>query len=162
MKTGLTVAVLVVLFAGCGDTVETTTTPAVTTEAATTTATSATTTPAAATTAAPATTAVPATTIAPTTTTTTTIDPNAPVFVELSFAAGEVVGPDRVEVDKGDIVSLVVTSDVAEEVHIHGYDVFADVEPGGTVTLEFEASIQGIFEVELENSRTELLELVVS
>ena len=72
------------------------------------------------------------------------------------------IGPERLEVDKGAMVTLVVTSDVAEEVHVHGYDIFADVAAGDTAALTFEASIQGIFEVELEGSATPVLELVVS
>ena len=109
------------------------------------------------------TTIAPPTTVAETTVveTATTIDTEAPVVVEVAYAGGAVDGPARIELEKGANLRLVVTSDVAEEVHVHGYDVFADVAAGGTVTLDLVASIQGIFEVELEESRTELLQLVV-
>ena len=39
-------------------------------------------------------------------------------------------GIERRSVDKGDKVTLVVTADLAEEVHLHGYDLSADVAPG--------------------------------
>ena len=152
----------VVFVAACGDSV-TTTSAAVDTAATRATE-------AAATTQAPPTEAPPpdastTTTLPPVTTstsaTTTTIDPNAPVVVELAVASEAVDGPGRVEVERGRNVQLQVSSDTADEVHVHGYDIYADVDAGGMVTIGFEASIQGIFEVELEDSGVLLLELVV-
>lgn len=54
------------------------------------------------------------------------------------------------------------TADVAEEVHVHGYDLFLDLEPGATGSLSFVADIPGIFEVEFERSVTFAFELAVS
>ena len=51
--------------------------------------------------------------------------------------------------------------DAADEVHVHGYDFSSDVEAGDTVTIEFTADIAGVFEVELEDARLPILELVV-
>ena len=45
---------------------------------------------------------------------------------------------------------LVVKSDVADEVHLHGYDISRDVPAGGTVRISFTATLPGRFEVELE------------
>jgi heme/copper-type cytochrome/quinol oxidase subunit 2 len=59
-------------------------------------------------------------------------------------------------VKKGQRVAIVVTSDVADEIHLHTYDVKKDVPAGGTATLAFTATIQGRFECELEN-RSKLL-----
>jgi hypothetical protein len=59
-------------------------------------------------------------------------------------------GVVRESTDKGDRVVVLVTSDVADEVHVHGYDVTADVAPGEDATLELVADIEGIFEIELE------------
>lgn len=156
MKLVLAVALLLAVVA-CGD-AATTSPPTVATTAPATTA------PAATDSASTTESTTTVTTLPPSTTstTTTTLDPNAPIVVTVAFAAGSVEGPGRVEVDKGDTVELTVTSDVAEEIHVHGYDIFGDVAAGGTVVLSFEASIQGIFEVELEGSHIELLELVVS
>lgn len=71
--------------------------------------------------------------------------------IEVSIANGQVTpSPDRrVEVSQGDQVRIVVTSDRADEIHVHGYDVEAAVEPGSPATLEFEADQPGSFEVEM-------------
>ena len=63
--------------------------------------------------------------------------------------------------DQGDTVRFRVRSDTAEEVHIHGYDIKKDLEPGKTATVSFRASITGIFEIELEGSATQIAELKV-
>jgi hypothetical protein len=153
---------LLTLVAACGDTATTTAPPST---AATTTldTTAATTTPV---TTAPATTTpvttAPATTAATTTAPITTIDPDAPIVVDIDFSAGQASGPGRLEVNKGDKIEIVLTSDVTDELHVHGYDLFADVTAGESVSIAFEATIQGIFEVELERARAPLLELVVN
>ncbi len=67
----------------------------------------------------------------------------------------------RQSVDKGDEVVLVVTSDVADEIHLHGYDKSRDIAAGGTVRLPFKATIPGRFEVELENSGVQIADISV-
>jgi hypothetical protein len=81
----------------------------------------------------------------------------------ISYAGGRVTSSagNRLSVPLGRTVRLVVTSDKAEEVHVHGYDRRADVSPGQTVTLTFTADIPGIFEVELERSHKLVLRLEV-
>lgn len=75
----------------------------------------------------------------------------APGTVTITYAGGKVTGAqDRTRVKLGDNVTLRITSDVADEVHVHGYDKYADVAAGGTATLTFKASIPGVYEVELE------------
>jgi len=70
--------------------------------------------------------------------------------VELRFAGGSVVGGvGRRAVPLGGTVGLVVSSDVADEVHLHGYDKKVDVPAGGSATLSFVANVSGVFEVEL-------------
>lgn len=68
----------------------------------------------------------------------------------------------RETVAKGDRVALVVTSDVADEVHVHGYDVSRDIAAGGTVRIRFKATLPGRFEVELEERGVPIAELTVS
>ena len=63
---------------------------------------------------------------------------------------------------KGDEIRFVVDSDTADEVHVHGYEVMEDVTTGGGVTFNFAAGIEGIFEVELEGSATQIAELTVN
>ena len=67
----------------------------------------------------------------------------------------------RETVDKGDRVVLVVSSDVADEVHLHGYDISRDVPAGGTVRIQFTANVPGRFEVELEERGIQVADLTV-
>jgi hypothetical protein len=83
--------------------------------------------------------------------------------IEIAVAGGVVTPPaGRVPVPLGNTVRLVVTSDVADEIHVHGYDISTDVEEGGTAEVEFVADVPGIFEVELEDAVLPLVELEVS
>ena len=82
--------------------------------------------------------------------------------MEVGYVNGALQRPDsRVSVPLGKTVRLVVTSDVADEVHVHGYDKSAAVAAGETGVVEFPATIPGVFEVELEQRGTKLLELAV-
>jgi hypothetical protein len=63
--------------------------------------------------------------------------------------------------DQGDTVRFRVRHGEAEEVHIHGYDIKKDLAANETANVSFEASIPGIFEVELEHSGTPLGRLKV-
>jgi len=51
-------------------------------------------------------------------------------------------------VNLGDTVLIKVTSGVADEVHLHGYDISSGVDAGHDAEILFEASVPGIFEVE--------------
>ena len=63
--------------------------------------------------------------------------------------------------DQGDTVRFRVRHDEAEEVHVHGYDIKKDLAANETANVSFEASIPGIFEIELEHSGTPLGRLKV-
>ena len=83
--------------------------------------------------------------------------------IEVTVRNGAVrVTPSAPEVSQGSRVEIVVTSDVADEVHVHGYDLMRDVEAGGTAVIDFVADAPGVFEVELENEGTLLFELTVT
>jgi hypothetical protein len=71
-------------------------------------------------------------------------------------------GPRELEYDAGEAVRFSVRSDVADEVHVHGYDLSKEVPAGGTVTFSFTADIEGIFEVELEERGEQIAELRVN
>lgn len=82
--------------------------------------------------------------------------------IEVQVAGGKLAGDTgRVPVTTGEHVTLVVTSDVADEVHLHGYDLEARLSPGQPAELAFDATIPGVFEVELHESGTVLLSLQV-
>lgn len=64
--------------------------------------------------------------------------------------------------NKGDMIDFVVDSDTAAEVHFHGYDVMQDVEAGGKTEFSVPADIDGIFEVELEETAAQIAEITVN
>jgi heme/copper-type cytochrome/quinol oxidase subunit 2 len=133
------VPVVVVLVTACGgDTQAPTTTDATTTTTSTTTATTA---PEAETT-----TTTPA---ADTTTTTEAIDPYT---FDIVIEGSTVTGGGRISVPLGETVTLRFTSDRADEIHIHGYDLTVDLEPGMTTEISFLADIPGIVEIETHSN----------
>ena len=94
--------------------------------------------------------------------TTTEETPTGPTLVRIRVVnAAPKGGIVRDKVAQGDRVVIVVTSDVADEVHLHGYDVSRPVAAGGTARLPFRATIPGRFEVELEERAVPIGELTV-
>ena len=83
--------------------------------------------------------------------------------IAVTVSGGQVTGDTgRVPVAAGERVTLVVTSDVADELHLHGYDLRTALTPGTPAELSFEATVPGVFEVELHDAGTVLLTLQVS
>lgn len=114
---------------------------------------------------------VPATTPASTagdaTPTTTVVTPPppppAPAFETIRVRDGKPVGGVRtISVKQGDRVRIQVTStDTADEIHLHGYDTYADVAPGKRARFSFDATAEGIFEIELHGTGTQIGKLAV-
>ena len=78
----------------------------------------------------------------------------------IGIRGGEPVdGVAELDYTKGDQARFRVRSDVADEVHVHGYDIIKDVDAGGAVKFDFSADIDGLFEVELEGSHLQIAEL---
>ena len=104
------------------------------------------------------------TTVATTTVQTTTTTPaDEPQRVSVQFENGEVVGGIvRADIELDSEVVLVVRADVEDEVHLHGYDLSADVAPDQPARITFRADQVGEFEVELEDRGIPLAELTVS
>ncbi len=76
---------------------------------------------------------------------------------------GEPVGGiKQLTYNKGEQVRFKVDSDVSDEVHMHGYDIMKDVKAGGSVSFDFPATIEGVFEAELEGRKEQILELTVN
>ena len=97
-----------------------------------------------------------------TTDTTTTTEAEKPTEVKVVVVNGSPQGGIvRQTVNKDDQVVLVVTSDVADEIHLHGYDKARDVAAGGTIRLPFKATIPGRFEAELESRGVQIAEITV-
>ncbi len=64
--------------------------------------------------------------------------------------------------NEGEQILFTVDSDVSDEVHMHGYDIMKDVKAGGSVTFDFPATIEGVFEAELEGRKEQIIELTVN
>lgn len=94
--------------------------------------------------------------------TTTTLEQEEPTEIRIVVVNGQPKGGIvRKTLRRGDPVVLVVESDVADEVHIHGYDISKDVEVGGTARISFRATVPGRFEVELEGRGVQIADLTV-
>ena len=98
-----------------------------------------------------------------TSTSTSTSTPAVPASQTITVVNGQPQGGVKtVSFKKNQQVVLKVQSDVADEIHVHGYDLKKDVEKGGSVTFSFKATIEGRFEVELENAGTQIANLEVT
>ena len=87
----------------------------------------------------------------------------ADLSIPVGFAGGVVdVADDRFEVTRHGLVEITVTTDITDEVHVHGYNLTHDVEAGTSTTFRFTADIPGVFEIELEESGHPLFELTVT
>lgn len=86
--------------------------------------------------------------------------PSAPAVVIRNGAP--VGGVKELDYNAGDQIRFTVHSDVADEVHVHGYDLAKEVPAGGSVSFSFPADIEGIFEVELEERVVQIAELTVN
>lgn len=85
------------------------------------------------------------------------------VEIKVAISGGKVVPRSSVhKVRRGQTVRLVVTSDRADELHVHGYDRTAKLPADTATTLEFTADQTGRFEVETHESGLQLLQLEVS
>lgn len=109
----------------------------------------------------------------PTSTATTAAEPTAAASgiptddvaqtIALTVADGKVTGDSgRVQVRLGSRIRISVTADVADEVHVHGYDLRELTAPGTTVQIELTAATPGVFEVELEERKLVLARLQVA
>jgi hypothetical protein len=85
-----------------------------------------------------------------------------PEVTTILVKGGEPVGGvQELTYTAGDEVRFDVESDVAEEVHVHGYDLIEEVSPGKVASFDFPADIEGGFEVELEGAHVQIAELTV-
>jgi FtsP/CotA-like multicopper oxidase with cupredoxin domain len=84
------------------------------------------------------------------------------VLIEATVTGDKVeTASRRVRIDRGQKVRIRVQADRAEEVHLHGYDLSADLAPGRPAAIDFTADAPGVFEVELEQAHLRLVELQV-
>ena len=105
----------------------------------------------------------PTTTAAQTTTAAATTAPAEPQVVRISVSVPGDKAPTvkHFTIQQGREVVFVVESELADEVHLHGYDLSADVAPGAPATIRFKATAPGLFEAELESRSLPIAEIEV-
>jgi hypothetical protein len=74
---------------------------------------------------------------------------------DVSIKGGQ-MSPEEISVNQGDTVTLRVSTDKPTELHVHGYDVEQEVEPGQRAKLRFKADLTGRFEIEDHETEEEL------
>jgi hypothetical protein len=86
--------------------------------------------------------------------------PQTPTIARIVVRGGNPVGGvKRLEYESGEQVRFSVASDVADEVHVHGFDIEKSVPVRGTARFRFAADIEGVFEIELHHSEVKIGEL---
>jgi plastocyanin len=71
-------------------------------------------------------------------------------------------GLDTISVRVGETVRFEVEADIADEVHVHGYDLSFETIPDEAVLVEFVADATGIFEVEIEGLALHIVDIEVT
>ncbi|HEY5846156.1 MAG TPA: hypothetical protein VIT42_05130 [Microlunatus sp.] len=69
---------------------------------------------------------------------------------------------ENVKVATDASVRVTLTSDVAESIHIHGYDKSAEANKGKPGSVTFTADVQGVFEIETHETAKLVAKLIVS
>ncbi len=87
--------------------------------------------------------------------------PQARSFDIVVSRGHRVSGPALIQVHAGEDVVLRVTTDQADELHLHGYDLHLHLHPGEPGTLSFQAVHTGHFDYELHHAQLELGSLEV-
>lgn len=83
--------------------------------------------------------------------------------ITATVAGGKVTTEHRQwSVKLGSQVRVSVVADVADEIHVHGYDLKKDTTPGCPTDITFTANIPGTVEVELEEAGLTLFEIKAS
>jgi hypothetical protein len=97
-----------------------------------------------------------------TTTTATTQPPPPPSPTELRVRVVDGAPRGGIVRETVDRVVVIVTSNVSDQVHVHGYDRTADVGPGKRARIAFRAKLPGRFVIELEDRHAQIAELTVN
>lgn len=94
---------------------------------------------------------------------TTTAPTAEPAVVRVTIVVPADAAPEvkRFSVRRDREVVLVVRSRLTDHVHLHGYDLTADVALGAPATIRFTAAAPGLFEIELEDRALQIGELEV-
>ena len=82
--------------------------------------------------------------------------------VRIQLKDGKPVGDAKeLTVKKGDPVEVTVEADKPTRIHLHGYEVINEAKPGAPAVFDFDADIEGLFTMEVEDTGAKVLELEV-
>ena len=70
-------------------------------------------------------------------------------------------GKKTISFSSGENAQINVTSNKPSEIHLHGYDIEKEVQPGKTTAVKFKANIEGVFEFEDHDSGEQLASVEV-
>ena len=88
--------------------------------------------------------------------------PEEPEIPQIEIKGGEPVGGVKeIEVISGETGAFTVTSDVDDELHFHGYDLYIDLKAGKPSEFSFKADIEGVFELESHTTGVVMAEISV-
>ena len=74
---------------------------------------------------------------------------SGPVTIDLSIANGKITPPATTyNVSLGATVTITITSDAADTVHVHGYEIEKEIVAGAKTVITFVADKNGRYEVE--------------
>lgn len=87
----------------------------------------------------------------------TTAKPPKPAIPVVTIKNGKAVGGvQTITVKNGDRARFKVVSDADHEIHLHGFDIAKDVKAGGSVTYDVKTDAPGIYEFEIEDTKTKI------
>jgi hypothetical protein len=93
----------------------------------------------------------------------TTASAGPATVITVTVHGGKVRTPSRrVTVRRGHAIEIVVTSDAADEFHLHGYDRAMELRPGVPGVLRFVPDQPGVFEAEFHKSGAHAFDLRVN
>lgn len=83
--------------------------------------------------------------------------PIGPRLFDLTVKNGRLEsGPTVIKVTEGDELIVRITTDQADDLHLHGYDLHAHLKPGAATELRLVANRTGRFEYELHKAHVDL------
>jgi FtsP/CotA-like multicopper oxidase with cupredoxin domain len=75
--------------------------------------------------------------------------PPQPHVTRIRLRGGDVAGGAKtIEVEADAVVRIVVTTDAPDELHLHGYDIEREAQPGKPARFRFKADAEGEFVLE--------------
>jgi len=89
--------------------------------------------------------------------------PQAPKATVIEVRGGKPVGgPKTITLQGGERADIEVTADESGNAHLHGYDIEQPFGPGTPARIRFETDIDGVFELEEENTKQKLASIEVN